>query len=115
MSNLDVIYDEELDSLTAAMLIGKDPFESDVTCKMITTSHEVTIMVHNNITGEETEYPLDTESKVPEETSPMEKFGSDIPKAKKGNFKILNTLTVVLTTVVVLVSIAAIVVINYFP
>lgn len=76
MNSDGIIYDEIIPVKTAHVICQIDDFgadDKDLTCKLITTLYDMTVMVHDNITGEETEYPLiEGMDKLPENPGSIE-------------------------------------------
>ena len=56
---MQALYDELIAPETASALLGKKLDTENVTCKLITTLNDVTVLIHDNKTGAEVEHRLD--------------------------------------------------------
>lgn len=81
-----IIYDEFVAPETARVITGKgkDEISDNDTCKIITTQYDTTLMVHKAATGEETEYPLEAETRNDKiEIPKMTDYGATDSKSGK--------------------------------
>ena len=101
----NLLYDEEISPITAAQILGEESLGEDVTCKLITTLHETTLLVKNNVTGVETEYPLNEDGITEEDVPKIESSRRDIIGT---GFQLGKVLNGAISALIVILSLAAI-------